>query len=192
VPTDEPAPQRQNSLRLRQVGVVRSPITEPSLVARSGDLSWRARAARAAQAEDTVAQIVIDASLGGILAGIEEFSHLLVLYWAHRVAPQGRSMTQAHPMGRKNLPLVGIFATCSPARPNPICASVARLLEHSDNVLTVRGLDAVDGSPVLDIKPYNPSYYSVPDAAVAGWMEQIYRDIANGLNASPDTEEERS
>jgi tRNA (Thr-GGU) A37 N-methylase len=83
-------------------------------------------------------------------------------------------------MGRNDLPLVGIFATCSPARPNPVCAMVVRLLERKGNVLKVQGLDAIDGSPLIDIKPYNPSYYAAEDVKVADWMTQIYREIAQG------------
>ena len=127
--------------------------------------------------------------LAGIIDGIEDFSHLLVLYWAHHVLPEGRSITKAHPMGRKDLPLVGVFATCSPARPNPVCATVVRLLERKGNVLKVQGLDAVDGSPIVDIKPYNPSYYVPEDVKVADWMERIHREIAGGSIGGGDSKE---
>jgi len=86
-------------------------------------------------------------------------------------------------MGRKELPLVGIFATCSPARPNTICAIVVRLLEHKENVLKVEGLDALDGSPIVDIKPYIPSYYRADNIKMADWMLQIEREFAKGLIA---------
>jgi tRNA-Thr(GGU) m(6)t(6)A37 methyltransferase TsaA len=172
--------QQGNDMVLRQVGVVKSPLTEPSLAAEHGDLSWKIRADRAAEERAVVSEIVIDAAFTGILDGIEDFSHCLVLYWAHRVSEEGRSMVKAHPMGRKDLPLVGIFATCSPARPNPLCAIVVRLLERSGNLLTVQGLDAVDGSPIIDIKPYNPSYYLVGEVRIAPWLEQIHRELAAG------------
>jgi len=57
---------------------------------------------------------------------------------------------------------------------------VVRLLERKANVLKVEGLDAIDGSPIIDIKPYNPSYYAVSDVKVADWMEQIHREFAEG------------
>lgn len=177
-------------MRLWPVGVVRSPTLEPSLVAESNDLSWRARADRATKERNTSSEIVIDESLRGILDGIEDFSHILVLYWAHRVRSDGRSITRAHPMGRKDLPLVGIFATCSPARPNPICATVARLLKRRGNLLEVEGLDAIDGTPVLDIKPYNPSYFPTEEVKIAPWLEQIHRDIA--ADTVPDTDSDES
>jgi len=167
-------------MRLRAVGIVRSPLQEPSLVANSGDLEWRPQISGANEGQEVISELVIDSDLAGIVDGLEDFSHLLVLYWAHRVDKDGRSIVRAHPMGRNDLPLVGIFATCSPARPNPVCAMVVRLLERKGNVLKVQGLDAIDGSPIIDIKPYNPSYYAAENIKVADWMAQIYREIAQG------------
>lgn len=169
---------------VRQVGVIKSPLKELSLTA-----EWRIRVDRAAEERDVVSEIVIEEAFTGILDGIDAFSHVLVLYWAHGVSEEERSMVQAHPMGRKDLPLVGIFATRSPARPNPICATVVKLLERSGNLLRVQGLDAVDGSPLIDIKPYNPSYYPVGDVRLAPWLEQIHRDLAAG-SLSDSTGEE--
>jgi tRNA-Thr(GGU) m(6)t(6)A37 methyltransferase TsaA len=181
-PKGEPGSEMQ----FRAVGVVSSPLKEPSLVASSGDLQWRPGVTGAGESQGVTSELVIDSGLAGILDGIEGFSHLLVLYWAHRVPPEGRSLIRAHPMGRKDLPLVGIFATCSPARPNTICATVVRLVERQENALMVEGLDALDGSPIVDIKPYNPSYYPAGDVRVADWMERIFREFAEGLMASDD------
>ena len=171
---DEALPE----MLLRPVGVVRNRTKEPSLTARSSDLEWQAKVEKAREEQSVVSELVIDSNLAGILDGIESFSHLLVLYWAHLVLPEARSLFKTHPMGRKDFPLVGIFATCSPARPNPICATVVRLLERRANILRVKGLDAVDGSPLIDIKPYVPSYYSVDKAKRADWMMQIEREFA--------------
>jgi len=176
-------------MQLRPVGVVKSPLKEPSLVANSGDLERRPGVTRAAENRRVISELVIDSNLAGILDGIEGFSHLLVLYWAHLVPSEGRSIIKAHPMGRKELPLVGIFATCSPARPNTICATVVRLLEHKENVLKVEGLDALDGSPIVDVKPYNPSYYATDNVKVADWMERIYREFAEGSMTGGDNKE---
>ena len=173
-PKDEPA----HDMMLRPVGVVRSPLKEPSLVAKPGDLEWRSRATGTRENRRIISELVIDSKLAGILDGIEDFSHILVLYWAHRVPSKARSLLKAHPMGRKDLPLVGIFSTCSPARPNTICATVVRLMKRQGNALTVEGLDALDGSPIVDIKPYNPSYYPTGDVKIADWMERIHREFA--------------
>lgn len=160
---------------LKTVGVVKNEVKEPTLVAESDDLEWRPKK-RWQEHEKRISELIIDESLAGSLDGIEGFSHLLVLYWAHLVHTERRLLAKVHPMGRKDLPLTGVFATCSPARPNPICVMVVRLLERRGNILRVQGLDAVDGSPILDIKPYNPGYYAVKDVKVSDWMDKIYRE----------------
>ncbi|MBW1759864.1 MAG: SAM-dependent methyltransferase, partial [Deltaproteobacteria bacterium] len=86
-------------------------------------------------------------------------------------------LRQVHPMGRKDVPVRGIFATCSPARPNPILVSAVRLLERKRNVLRVQGFEAVDGSPLLDIKPYVTSYYGVENPEIAEWMQKIQNEL---------------
>ncbi len=166
-----------DEMMLKPIGVVRSDIKEPSLVAHSGDLNWEGKERPSSHSTQNVSEIVIAPEYDGILDGIEEFSHLLVLYWAHKVDAQGRSLTKVHPMGRKDMPLVGVFATCSPARPNPVLAIAVRLLARNGCTLQVEGLDAVDGSPVVDIKPYLPSYYAVPDAQLSDWMNQLIEEM---------------
>ena len=166
-----------NDMMLKPVGVVRNNIKEPSLVAHSGDLNRQNEDRRPSHPAESVSELVIDPDFAGILDGIEDFSHLLVLYWAHRVTPEGRSLTKVHPMGRKDLPLVGVFSTCSPARPNPVLVIAVRLLERKGYTLRVEGLDAVDGSPIVDIKPYLPSYYAIEDAKLSDWMNNILKAI---------------
>ena len=160
-------------MRLRPVGVVRSQLQRPSLAAGTDGLEWQGKVKEALAERGTVAQLVVDEDLHGILDGIEGFSHLLVAYWAHLVPSQGRSLTKVRPMGRKDLPLTGIFATCSPARPNPISVTAVRLLERRGNVLLVEGLEAVDGSPLIDIKPYVPYYYAASDVEMPEWITTI-------------------
>jgi formylmethanofuran dehydrogenase subunit E len=101
------------------------------------------------------------------LDGIEGFSHLSVLYWMHRLESLPGPL-KVHPAGLKDLPLVGLLATRSPRRPNPIGLTTVRLLSIQGNRLRVGGLDALDGSPVIDIKPYfpiDPANLRLPDWA---------------------------
>ena len=89
------------------------------------------------------------------LDGLQEFSHLYVLYWMHD-ASRGQQLTlKVHPWGNKKLPLLGFFATRTPDRPNPVGLTLVELVRVNKNQLTVRGLDALDGSPIIDIKPYD-------------------------------------
>ncbi len=141
-------------ITLRPIGVVRNEVKQPM---REG---W----------EKIVSDIIVDDSLTEALDGLAEFSHIIVLYWMHRVAATGNPPTKVHPMGREELPLVGLFATRSPNRPNPLGKATVRLLERRNNILTVEGLDAIDGTPVVDIKPYLPGSDSADGARVAPWV----------------------
>lgn len=165
-------------MELRPVGIVKSEIKEPSLVVKWHDLDWHEVLEGAKNEQSVISEILIYDDFTGILDGVEDFSHILVLYWAHLASEEDRSLIKSHPMGRKYLPEVGIFATCSPIRPNPICVSAVPLLERKGNVLKVKGLDAIDSSPVIDIKPYIPSYYTVMEVKVSNWVEQIEREVA--------------
>jgi len=86
------------------------------------------------------------------LEGVEELEHLWVLYWMHELGPEDRQILRAHPMGDRDRPRRGVFALHSPMRPNPIGMTRVKLLARRGNWLVVEGLDARDGSPVLDIK----------------------------------------
>jgi len=119
--------------------------------------------------ENEISKLVVDSELSGILDGIDDFSHLLVLFWAHQVPSERRSQTQVHPRGREDLPLTGIFATRSPARPNPICITPVKLLRRTGNTLEVQGLDALDGSPIIDIKPHFPGPYAADEVSLPDW-----------------------
>jgi len=118
---------------------------------------------------EVVSDIVVDSNLAEALDGLEEFSHLIVLYWMHRLTPGRKLPLKVHPMGKPELPLVGRLATRSPSRPNPVGQATVRLLERRGNILKVKGLDAIDSTPVIDIKPYIPGYDSAADAKAPKW-----------------------
>jgi tRNA (adenine37-N6)-methyltransferase len=100
-------------------------------------------------------EIIILPELDAALDGIAEYSHLYVLFWLHEVSEEKREALRVHPRGRTDLPQIGVFAVRTNLRPNPIGLTVVELVKVENNVLTVRGLDAFDGTPVLDIKPYD-------------------------------------
>ena len=144
-------------IRLKPIGRVRNRFTRRGLRSKS-DFSKE------------VSELILHRRWTEAADGVEGFSHLVVLFWAHRITPQERRLTKLHPRRRLDLPLVGVFATRSPARPNPIGVTVVRLLEHKGNVLTVEGLDALNGSPLIDIKPYIPQPDEVAGAMVPDWV----------------------
>jgi tRNA-Thr(GGU) m(6)t(6)A37 methyltransferase TsaA len=102
-----------------------------------------------------ISKIVLDQRLADGLEGIEDFSHLLVIFWMHKILKEERRKLKTRPRGRVDMPLLGIFATRTPHRPNPIGLTLVEILEVKGHTITVRGLDASNGTPVLDIKPFD-------------------------------------
>jgi tRNA-Thr(GGU) m(6)t(6)A37 methyltransferase TsaA len=175
--------QSSDTITLRPVGVVHNTINKPFLVAGDEGITMRgefnATRTHIRESKDEISEIVINEDFVGILDGIDEYSHVIVLYWAHEVPEQSRSLTKVHPMGRKENPLVGIYATCSPARPNPVLMTVVRLCTRRGNVLEVTGLDAVNGSPVIDIKPYVPNHFPRDEVRIPEWMHRIHEEFGD-------------
>lgn len=120
-----------------------------------------------------VSELVLKPEFSEAMEGLEEFSHIIVLFWMHRAFPQPGSWGKVHPKGRPELPLVGVFATRSPIRPNPIGMTVVRLLERQGNILKVMGLDALDGTPLLDIKPYIPKGDRISKTKLPDWVSKL-------------------
>jgi tRNA-Thr(GGU) m(6)t(6)A37 methyltransferase TsaA len=174
-------PKEASNPLLRIVGTIKNNIKEPFLSAgrdginMQGDINEVRREIR--KQRGYVSEIIIDKDLVQVLEGVEGYSHLMVLYWGHKVPEKSRFLTRVHPMGRKEIPLTGIFSTCSPARPNPVLLTVVKLLERKDNILKVADLDAVDGSPVIDIKPYVKDIYCLKDSKTPEWMSKLMEEI---------------
>ncbi|MDD3178805.1 MAG: tRNA (N6-threonylcarbamoyladenosine(37)-N6)-methyltransferase TrmO [Opitutaceae bacterium] len=101
------------------------------------------------------------------LADIEGFSHLYLLYWLHRADPP-QLRVRPYMQDVKH----GIFATRAPCRPNPIGLSLVRLVRREGNVLHLAGVDALDGTPLLDVKPYAPRFDTVENVR-GGWTEEV-------------------
>lgn len=91
------------------------------------------------------------------LLGLEGFSHIIVFSWFHENdTPEKRKTLVVHPRADKTNPLTGVFATRSPARPNPIAISTCRVLSIKDNLIRLDKIDSFDKTPVIDIKPFIP------------------------------------
>lgn len=103
------------------------------------------------------------------LLNLKLFSHIIVLYWFHlRDTSEDRQVLQVHPRRQKDLPLVGVFASRSPSRPNPIGLDVTKIIGVKKNYIITEKIDAFEGTPVVDIKPYLP-YNDKVIEAVAPW-----------------------
>jgi tRNA (adenine37-N6)-methyltransferase len=125
---------------VQAIGFVRSPRTEPI------DDDWEAVVSRV---ELDCTQVTADS-----LRGLEEFSHVEIVYLFERVAPGSFELGARRPRNNPDWPEVGVFAQRNKRRPNRIGIGTCELLSAAGLELTVRGLDAIDGTPVLDIKPY--------------------------------------
>jgi tRNA-Thr(GGU) m(6)t(6)A37 methyltransferase TsaA len=124
--------------------------------------------------EDRLSEIIINEELSEGLHKLEENSHIVVVFWMHKIEEKDRNIMKMHPKGREDLPLLGVFATRSPRRPNPMGIRAVRLVEIEDNILKVKGLDAINGTPILDIKPYSSKHDLVADAKTPWWVKRFY------------------
>ena len=120
----------------------------------------------------SLSQIVLRDDLVEGLSGISDYSHLFVLFYLNQVSSEQRNTLKVHPRGRQDMPLVGVFVARTMLRPNPIGLTLVELVKVEGNVLTVRGLDAYDATPVLDIKTYD-FWDMVENAKVPEWWKKI-------------------
>jgi tRNA-Thr(GGU) m(6)t(6)A37 methyltransferase TsaA len=126
--------------------------------------------------EDQPSEIELDPAWAEALDGLEGFSHVWVVWWPDRVPSVDASgALHVHPEGQEQMPKVGLFATRSPRRPNPIAITAVRLLARRGIWLDVVGLDACVGSPILDLKPYLRRGDLIPDATAPAWLEQLWQ-----------------
>lgn len=120
-----------------------------------------------------VARLVLDPAVLDQAAtdGLSEFSHIEVVFYFHQETRVRRGAT--HPRGNPAWPQAGVLAGHSPVRPNHLGVSVCALLEVVGLELTVRGLDAIDGTPILDIKPYAAEFQPVGPVREPAWMREL-------------------
>ncbi|MCC7487104.1 MAG: tRNA (N6-threonylcarbamoyladenosine(37)-N6)-methyltransferase TrmO [Burkholderiales bacterium] len=142
-------------MEVRPIGIVRCSVNETSRG------NWA----------EVESRVEIDPVHSGGLRGLAEFSHVIVVFFLDRVPPfdPGTQLLRK-PRGRDALPAVGVFAQRTRFRPNPIGITAVKLLGIEGNTLRVRGLDALDGTPVLDIKPYMPPFDGPADAKMPEWV----------------------
>ena len=148
-------------ITLESIGTVRNSRTH------TGDEGW-------AEVESV---IELEPAFAGGLEGLEEWSHVLVLFSMHH-DPDGEAAPsdwRRRPRARADMPLVGVFAQRGRLRPNVLGVTAARIVRIEPGRLVVRGLDAMDGTPVLDLKPYAPPFDRVDEARVPEWFDRLMR-----------------
>jgi len=145
------------SFTIRPIGYVQSDYAQTKDVLHT-HTGWTADTSR----------IQLFAKYAGGLGGLKGYSHIMVLFWVHR------AKEWKMPKNHQKPPHVKLFATRMPVRPNPIGVSVVKLLDFSadSGEVLVKGLDALDGTPVVDIKPFIPNFDSYPEACVPDWVKE--------------------
>jgi tRNA (adenine37-N6)-methyltransferase len=144
-------------MEFEAIGSVKSPVKEPL------DEGWG----------KVISEIHLAPLVAQGLQGLEHFSHILVVFYMHQATHDPKTDLVRRPRGRADMPEVGIFAQRARHRPNPIGITAVKLLRIQGNTLTVQGLDAMDGSPVLDIKPYVPEFDRINEPRVPEWMKRL-------------------
>jgi tRNA (adenine37-N6)-methyltransferase len=122
---------------------------------------------------DSVAYLEIYPEFAPALKGLQDFSHVWVFYWFDgNDTPEQRQTLQVHPRRDPANPLTGVFACRSPERPNLIGFTACEIVKVHPNMVEVLGLDARDGSPILDLKPYIPGGDAIPGAHTPAWLKR--------------------
>jgi len=145
---------KRGRVQLKPIGKAKNTAIKPAL---SG---W----------ENLVTEIVLNKRYTKGLDGIEDYSHVIIVYW---MMQEKECHLKHHPQGRADVPYGGIFACRCPQRPNRIAISTVKLLSRKRNGIKVRGLDILDGTPILDIKPYTPHYDRVNKSRVPAWVNRL-------------------
>ncbi|MGQ9631277.1 MAG: tRNA (N6-threonylcarbamoyladenosine(37)-N6)-methyltransferase TrmO [bacterium] len=130
--------QPPTEIKLKPIGLVRSAVTGEDY--------------KSGRYQEMRAEVEIYPEFADGLDGIEGAEELWILYWMSELSPGDREILKVHPRGDPANPMRGVFSTRSPMRPNPIGLTRVRQIERRGNTLVVEGLDALDGTPVLDIK----------------------------------------
>lgn len=171
--------QRRISRRELIGGAVAAGLARnPTLSVAAGDVATNGDAGKSfkmapvgwVEIKDGKAAVRILDKYAPALKGLEEWSHVNVLYWFDKNdTPQKRSILQVHPRGDAANPLTGVFACRAPVRPNLIALSVCKITSVGGSVIHVESIDAMDGTPVLDLKPFNPSDAPTEGVKVPSW-----------------------
>ena len=146
-------------ISLSPIGFVSSPVSQRV------DEGWG----------NVVSRISLEPAYFGGLVGLEAFSHAIVVTYLHQAFFELSRHLRRRPQGRHDMPEVGIFSQRAKDRPNPIGVTAVAIVAVADTYLEVTGLDAIDGTPVLDIKPYFPHYDRIDSPRVPEWVDELMK-----------------
>ena len=144
---------------LKPIGFVSSSVTEQT------DENWG----------QITSRILLQPEHIGALSGLGDFSHAIIITYLHQAKYDKEKHLQRRPRGLGSMPKVGIFSQRAKDRPNPIGVTAVKILNVEDGCLEVQGLDAINETPVLDIKPYYPHYDKIDLPKVPEWVNKLMK-----------------
>jgi len=145
-------------MNIKPIGIVKSPISEQK------DQHWG----------EVKSEIHLDENLTPGLLGLDDFSHVIIIFYMHKAKVNLETDLVRQPQGRSDMPFVGMFAQRSKHRPNPIGITTVKIISVQEGIITVKGLDAINETPVLDIKPYFPMFDQL-DAETPQWVDELMK-----------------
>ncbi|MCP4709859.1 MAG: tRNA (N6-threonylcarbamoyladenosine(37)-N6)-methyltransferase TrmO [Planctomycetes bacterium] len=147
-------------MNLQPIGFVKSPVIE------TVDTNWGR----------VDSEIHVNECYAAGLQGLDQFSHAVIIFYMQKSEFKPDTDLIRHPRNRSDLSKAGIFCQRAKSRPNPIGITAVKIVAVQSSILQVKGLDAIDGTPVLDIKPYVPAFDRIDNATIPVWIEEIMRD----------------
>ncbi len=148
------------TINLKPIGHVVSPVEE------TVDEKWGG----------VVSRVLLLPEYAGGLDGLDGFSHAMVVTYLNKAKYDPARHLKRRPRGLESMPLVGIFSQRAKDRPNPIGITAVRIIRTGTDYLEVQGLDAINGTPVLDIKPYYPSFDRTENPRTPAWVAELMKD----------------
>jgi tRNA (adenine37-N6)-methyltransferase len=148
-----------NKIIIEPVGFVSSPVSERT------DENWG----------EVKSKIILEPEFAGALLGLEGFSHAIIVTYLHEANYEKEKHLQRRPRNLKTMPMLGIFSQRAKNRPNPIGITAVQILKVGNDYIEIKGLDAIDKTPILDIKPYYPHYDKIEDSKVPEWVNILMK-----------------
>ena len=144
-------------IELNPIGYVVSPVSEKV------DENWGG----------VISRILLQPEYAGTLLGLRDFTHAIIITYLHQAHYEKEKHMQRRPRDLESMPKVGIFSQRAKDRPNPIGITAVKIIDAGDDYLEIQGLDAINDTPVLDIKPYFPQYDKVDASVVPEWVNRL-------------------
>jgi len=152
-----------NNITISPIGICKSPFKE--LI----NMPVQPRGAK-----DTIAQIIVDKQYQDGLKDLDGFSYIYLIYHFHKIS---QPKLQVVPFNDKTNTKRGVFSTRTPMHPNSLGLSIVKVIDVQENIVTIQGIDLLDGTPIIDIKPYIENFDKIDEPTQSGWMQSSNDEV---------------